>query len=185
MVSQFVSSHRVKLLSDLSFDFPDGTHAIGRLDSNSEGLLLLTTNKKITRLLFESGIPHERTYLVQVRFTVTPETLEVLRNGVSIKVEGGGKYITAPCKAEIVTDLGMYFTDSKPMKIHPPYTWLLLTLTEGKYHQIKKMVAAVFHQCRRLVRVSIEDLTLGELEPGAVKEISEDEFFRKLKLVTD
>ena len=51
IVSQFVSSHRVGLLGDLAFDFPEGTHAIGRLDNNSEGLLLLTTNKKITKLL--------------------------------------------------------------------------------------------------------------------------------------
>ena len=67
MVSQFVSTHSVNLLGDLEFDFPPGTHAIGRLDNHSEGLLLLTTNKKITRLLFEGKIPHKRTYFVQVR----------------------------------------------------------------------------------------------------------------------
>ena len=69
MVSQFVSSHDVRLLGDLNFDFPEGTHAIGRLDQNSEGLLLLTTNKKITKLLFQGPIPHKRTYLVQVKNT--------------------------------------------------------------------------------------------------------------------
>jgi 16S rRNA U516 pseudouridylate synthase RsuA-like enzyme len=53
MVSQFISSHNVRLLGDLDFDFPEGTHAIGRLDNHSEGLLLLTTNKKVTRLLFD------------------------------------------------------------------------------------------------------------------------------------
>ena len=67
MVSQFVSTHDVGLLSDLDFDFPENTHAIGRLDNHSEGLLILTTNKKVTRLLFSSAIAHKRTYLVQVK----------------------------------------------------------------------------------------------------------------------
>jgi len=71
MVSQFVSSHPVKLLGDLEFNFPEETHAIGRLDQNSEGLLLLTTNKKVTRLLFQGLVPHTRTYLVQVKNTVS------------------------------------------------------------------------------------------------------------------
>ena len=67
MVSQFISSHEVRLLGDLGFDFPEGTHAIGRLDQHSEGLLLLTTNKKITKQLFQGEKPHTRTYLVQVK----------------------------------------------------------------------------------------------------------------------
>ena len=71
MVSQFISSHKVRLLGDLNFTFPEGTHAVGRLDINSEGLLLLTTNKKITKLLFESTVPHKRAYLVQVKHVVT------------------------------------------------------------------------------------------------------------------
>jgi 23S rRNA pseudouridine2457 synthase len=89
MVSQFVSSHDVKLLCDLDFDFPEGTHAIGRLDNNSEGLLLLTTNKKITRLLFQGEVPHKRTYLVQVKNIVSEEALLQLQNGIKISGKGG------------------------------------------------------------------------------------------------
>src|SRR6188768_3481004 len=89
MVSQFISPHAVRLLGDLDFDFPEGTHAIGRLDSHSEGLLILTTNKKVTRLLFEGEKPHKRTYLVQVRNEVSPEKLEHLRTGVDIEVQDG------------------------------------------------------------------------------------------------
>src|SRR5205085_9303642 len=104
MVSQFVSSHKVKLLGDLDFAFPDGTHAVGRLDNNSEGLLLLTTNKKVTRLLFESRVPHKRSYLVQVRHVVTDETIQQLRTGVLIRVKGGGDYLTKTCEASLVED---------------------------------------------------------------------------------
>ena len=182
MVSQFVSSHRVGLLGDLDFDFPEGTHAIGRLDNNSEGLLLLTTNKKITKLLFQGKVPHTRVYLVQVRHEVSEATLELLQQGVSIRVKGGGDYITQPCLAEIVQDPGDYFNDTKPLVLRPPFTWLLLTLTEGKFHQVRKMVDAVHHQCRRLIRVAIEEVTLGELPAGGVEEIDEEEFFERLKI---
>src|SRR4029079_17980396 len=85
MVSQFVSSHEVGLLGDLDFIFPEGTHAIGRLDNHSEGLLILTTNKKVTRLLFQGETAHKRTYLVQVKNVVSEETLEKLRTGIRIR----------------------------------------------------------------------------------------------------
>src|ERR1700748_68613 len=92
MVSQFVSPDPVRLLGDLDYDFPEGTHAIGRLDNHSEGLLILTTNKKVTRLLFEGEKPHKRTYLVQVRHEMTSEKLEQLRQGVDIEVKEGNIY---------------------------------------------------------------------------------------------
>jgi 23S rRNA pseudouridine2457 synthase len=75
MVSQFVSSHDVRLLGSIDFNFPEGTHAIGRLDKNSEGLLLLTTNSKVTKLLFQGKVPHKRTYLVQVINKISEETI--------------------------------------------------------------------------------------------------------------
>ena len=81
MVSQFVSTHQVNLLSNINFDFPEGTHAIGRLDQMSEGLLLLTTNKKVTKLLFQGIRPHVRTYLVQVKNKVHQDTLKQLQSG--------------------------------------------------------------------------------------------------------
>jgi 23S rRNA pseudouridine2457 synthase len=84
MLSQFVSSYELPVLGDLDFIFPEGTHAIGRLDKPSEGLLLLTTNSKVTKLLFESKIPHPRTYLVMVKGIVSEENVERLRNGISI-----------------------------------------------------------------------------------------------------
>ena len=182
MVSQFVSSHRVRLLSDLNFTFPEGTHAIGRLDINSEGLLLLTTNKKVTRLLFESKTLHERVYLVQVKKLVTDEVLQQLKAGVSIRVKGGGDYITNTCKVEIVEDPSVYINFENEKKEYNVSSWLLMTLTEGKFHQVRKMVAAVNHQCKRLIRVAIEDIVLGNLPPGEVKEMEEVAFFSKLKI---
>ena len=182
MVSQFVSSHKVGLLKDLHFNFPEGIHAVGRLDSRSEGLLILTTNKKVTRLLFESEITHKRKYLVQVKKLVNEDCLQQLRTGVSIRVKGGKDYITKPCEAEIVENPACFLKTVKTVPEYGSFTWLLITLTEGKFHQVRKMVAAVRHQCIRLIRVSIEDLLLADLLPGEVRELSETELFQKLKI---
>lgn len=184
MVSQFVSTHEVGLLRDLHFKFPEGTHAIGRLDNHSEGLLLLTTNKKITRLLFQGEFPHKRTYLVQVKNKVSEENLQRLRSGIVIRVKGGGDYTTSCCEANIVQKPVGLFSSGYQLREDPPSTWLTITLTEGKFHQVRKMVAAIHHRCKRLIRISIEDIRLDDLQPGEVREIGEQEFFQKLRLHT-
>ncbi|HMH23034.1 MAG TPA: pseudouridine synthase [Puia sp.] len=182
MVSQFVSSHEVGLLGDLDFHFPEGTHAIGRLDNHSEGLLILTTNKKVTRLLFQGETTHKRTYLVKVKYAMSAESLGRLRSGIPIRVKGGGHYTTAPCEAEIVDRPEALFPNGYESEDYIPHTWLLITLTEGKFHQVRKMVAVLRHRCIRLIRVSIEDLLLADLPVGGVREIKEADFFRQLKI---
>lgn len=182
MVSQFISSHNVGLLGDLDFKFPEGTHAIGRLDNHSEGLLILTTNKKVTRLLFQGETAHKRTYLVQVKNVVSDETLEKLRTGISIRVKGGEYYTSTPCEISLTDKPPDLFLSGHETILFREHSWLLITLTEGKFHQVRKMVAAVRHRCKRLIRISIEDLELGDVKPGEVREIEEKEFFRKLKI---
>lgn len=190
MVSQFVSSHPVHLLGNLNFEFPEGTHAIGRLDNHSEGLLLLTTNKKVTKLLFQGHKPHSRTYLVQVKNKITPATAQALASGIEISAPNGSKYLTSPCKVEIVEDPLPYqhvfdasiLTTSIPLHQNVITSWVLITLTEGKFHQVRKMVAAVHHRCIRLIRVAIENIYLENMPAGAVKELKEADFFKLLDL---
>jgi 23S rRNA pseudouridine2457 synthase len=186
MVSQFVSSHKVRVLGDLGFNFPAGTHPIGRLDNDSEGLLILTTDKRVTKLLFQGKIPHRRTYLVKVKYVVSEESLERLRQGVSIQIRGGGYCMTAPCEVERILP-----ADGSAEGIPPPteeerdyfpVTWLRIVLTEGKFHQVRKMVATVGHRCIRLLRVSIEGLELDGLAAGGVREVGAAEFFERLKI---
>jgi len=183
MVSQFISTHDVDLLGDLDFTFPEGTHAIGRLDNNSEGLLLLTTNKKVTRLLFQGKVPHTRTYLVQVKNVISEESLLQLRTGARIRIKGGGDYMTTPCDVSVVPKPENLFSSGYELREGVPSTWLRITLTEGKFHQVRKMVAAIHHRCKRLIRVSIEDIHLDDLQPGEVRETGENEFFEKLRLI--
>ncbi len=185
MVSQFVSPHKVALLGDLDFNFPEGTHAIGRLDNNSEGLLLLTTNKRVTRLLFLGDTPHSRTYLVQVNNNLSNENLRRLQQGVSIKIKGAVNYTTPSCDVTIVEKPVLLYPFVNDVTGYGPHTWLLITLTEGKYHQVRKMVGAVHHRCKRLIRISIEELLLADLKPGGVKEIAEKDFFELLKIPPD
>lgn len=182
MVSQFISPDKVGLLGDLDYNFPEGIHAIGRLDNYSEGLLILTTNKKVTKLLFESKVPHKRTYLVRVKHKVSPESLEQLRTGVTIRIKGGIDYVTPPCEVEIVDSPEYLSIEQQELRDYVAHTWLSITLTEGKFHQVRKMVAAVNHRCKRLIRISIEGLELGDLSPGSIREIKEQDFFEKLKI---
>ncbi|MBC6491685.1 pseudouridine synthase [Flavihumibacter stibioxidans] len=187
MVSQFVSPDNVQLLSDLEFSFPEGTHAIGRLDGDSEGLLLLTTNKKITRLLFQGEVMHNRTYLVQVREVISEATIEKMRAGLEIKGKGGGFYNTRPCQVKRVEKPADLFDPAGGYILHPSIrnSWITITLTEGKFRQVRKMCYESGHKVLRLIRISIEDLELGDLLPGQLKELSEADFFSLLKLPTE
>jgi len=182
MVSQFISPDKVRLLGALKFDFPEGIHAIGRLDSNSEGLLILTTNKKVTKLLFEGSMAHKRKYLIQVRNVMNEATLLQLKNGVHIPIRGGVDYLAKPYDVEIVAKPDNIEELDKNYRHDIPQTWLLMTLTEGKFHQVRKMVQAVNHPCKRLIRLSIEDIELGDLPAGEVIEMNEQDFFEKLKI---
>lgn len=185
MVSQFISPHAVPLLGSVDFDFPEGTHAIGRLDQHSEGLLLLTTDKKVTRLIFLSNTPHKRTYLVMVQNEVTAESLQRLKQGIPIRVKGGEYYTAIPTEISIEPHPLKYYACATDHREKYPHTWLRITLTEGKYHQVRKMMLAVKHRCLRLIRLNIEGLTVEGIAPGKVKEISKDDFYKYARIATD
>jgi 23S rRNA pseudouridine2457 synthase len=138
-------------------------------------------------LLFQGKIPHRRTYLVKVKYVVSEESLERLRQGVSIQVRGGGYCMTAPCEVERVGEEDVWAAGVPPPQAaaerdYVPVTWLRIVLTEGKFHQVRKMVAAVGHRCIRLLRVSIEELELDGLAAGGVREVGAAEFFERLKI---
>lgn len=150
------------------FDFPPQVYGIGRLDRDSEGLLLLSDEPQWTDRLLNPRRGHERTYWAQVEGAVSEEALERLRVGVELK-----DYRTQPCKAELVIDPPP--DDVLPAREPPirfrasvPTSWLALTLSEGKNRQVRRMTAAVGHPTLRLVRVGIGKLWLPELklEPG-------------------
>lgn len=170
MLSQFVSPYEQRLLGDLDFSFPPGTNAVGRLDNHSEGLLILTNDKSLTRRLLHPSKQHFRRYAVLVKGIVTDDELQTLRSGVEIGVKGKGFQTTLPCDVRIIS--GEEFAEREPPYIkYGPHTWLEFILTQGKNRQIRKMCRAVRHEVQRLIRTHIEDLSLEDLKAGEVREI--------------
>jgi 23S rRNA pseudouridine2457 synthase len=183
MLSQFVGGHPgFPMLGDLDFSFPEGTHALGRLDYTSEGLLLLTTNKAMTKILFNPEAGHTRSYLVNVYKKVSDATIQALASGISIRIRGGEDYVTAPAiVARCARPEGLPRITHE-LRADIAQDWLTITLTEGKHRQIRKMLQSVHHPCHRLIRLSIGGMQLGNLAAGEVRELTEQQFFSELGL---
>lgn len=181
MLSQFVRMPKKKCLADLDFTFPEGTNALGRLDENSEGLLILSNDKQLNHLLLKPENRHKRTYWVQVGGIVTEEELKKLEQGIVIKLESGD-YLTKPCLARIIDEPAFLPPRKHPIQPQHKTCWIELTLIEGKFHQVRKMTAAIGHQTMRLLRISIEGLRLSELEPGKVRVLKREEIYSLLNI---
>ena len=169
VLSQFTGEPGQHTLAD--FGLPAGIYAAGRLDRDSEGLLLLSDDGPFIARLLDPKRGHPRTYLAQVEGTPDAAALERLRRGVAI-----GDWTTLPCIAEAVDDPGFPPRDP-PIRVRKaiPTAWLRLVLTEGKNRQVRRMTAAVGLPTLRLVRVAIGDLVLGDLQPGAWRPVRREE----------
>jgi 23S rRNA pseudouridine2457 synthase len=171
-LSQFVTDARKKKLLGELHDFPAGTMAIGRLDQDSEGLLLLTTDGKQSEWVRSKKI--EKEYYAQVDGLITPQAITLLQQGVEISV-GKEKYRTLPCTAFQLAAPPDFPPRSRRIRDdrHGPTSWVSITLTEGKNRQVRKMTAAVGFPTLRLVRVRIGTIHLGDLPPGAVRPVAD------------
>lgn len=150
-------------------DFPSQTMAVGRLDEKSEGLLLLTTDGKFSAQITSRAI--EKEYHVMVDGKATPKHIAQLKSGVDISVQGK-IYTTKPCKASILTNTEHIIPRFVRDKRHGETSWLSITLTEGKFRQVRKMTAKIGLPTLRLVRVRIGSYTLGDLLPSEVRQIT-------------
>ena len=155
------------------FGFPQNVYAIGRLDADSEGLLLLSDEAQWNDKLLHPRHAHEREYWAQVEKIPTRESLDKLQRGVLIQGHN-----TLPCRA--------WLLEPQPLKIPPrnppirfrksiPDCWIGLELVEGKNRQARRMTAAIGHPTLRLVRVRIGNFRLGDLPPGVWRELSLEE----------
>lgn len=174
-LSQFINNQtkrKKKLLGELDFDFPDGTMAIGRLDVKSEGLLLLTTDGKVSDFITTRG-KVEKEYYVQVNGQINSTEIEQLQNGVEIGFDGK-KYITKPCKVRFIETPDLPIRSKKIRDDrHGPTSWISITLKEGKFRQVRKMTSAVGFPTLRLVRIRVGNVELGKLQPGEVIEVKD------------
>jgi 23S rRNA pseudouridine2457 synthase len=169
-LSQFVYELKrtKKLLGELH-NFPPGTMAIGRLDEDSEGLIILTTDGMMSEIVRSKKV--EKEYYAQVDGIITQEAVEQLQTGVLIGFKGT-KYKTKKCKAKLIENPNF---PARSQKIrderHGPTSWVSITLTEGKFRQVRKMTSAVGFPTLRLVRVRIGNFHLDNMQSGEVKEI--------------
>jgi len=173
-LSQFVNNQNrrknKKLLGELH-DFPEGTMSIGRLDQDSEGLLLLTTNGKVSAKV--CGKKVEKEYYVQVDGLITEEATQQLSDGVKISIRGK-KYPTLPAKVHRLETPPNFKPRTKKIRDprHGPTSWASITINEGKYRQVRKMTAAVGFPTLRLMRVRIGNIHLNNLQAGEVIEVT-------------
>jgi 23S rRNA pseudouridine2457 synthase len=173
-LSQFTKEHEHhKVLGDL-YPFPSDVYPIGRLDKDSEGLLILSNDKAVVDKMLNPNAKTEKEYWVQVEGSPNEENLENLRKGVLIKVKTGRYHTTLPCEVnfmEIPLDIP---PRTPPVRYRKsiPTTWLVITIMEGKNRQVRKMFAKIGYPVLRLIRYRIGNSTLFGMEIGMVKEIS-------------
>ena len=175
-LSQFVNNQNrrknKKLLGELH-DFPEGVMAIGRLDEDSEGLLFLTTDGKLSEEIRSAKV--EKEYYVQVDGLIDATAVDKLKLGVEISVNGK-KYITKPSEASKLDNPNFSERSRKVRdERHGPTSWVSITITEGKFRQVRKMTAAVGFPTLRLVRYRIGNIFMDDFTPGKVVETN-DEF---------
>lgn len=168
-ISQFKTNVKKKKLLGELYPFADGTMAIGRLDEDSEGLLLLTTDGKVSAAIRNTSI--EKEYFAQLDGLISEDALKKLSLGVEIGIKGE-KYQTLPCKVQLLNPQPDFPERTRRIRDdrHGPTCWVSVILVEGKLRQVRKMTAAVGFPTLRLIRIRIGNIHLGQLAPGAVLE---------------
>ncbi|MET0242645.1 MAG: pseudouridine synthase [Flavitalea sp.] len=180
VLSQFTSQEGKQTLKDL-FKFPVDAYPVGRLDYDSEGLLIITSDKTLNHKLLNPSFGHEREYWVQVDGAINEKALEQLTNGVEISIDGKTHH-TKPAIASIFQAPPAVSERNPPVRFRKsiPTSWISLTLTEGKNRQVRKMTAAVGFPTLRLIRYRIAGVTLDHMQPGDFTEWNRRDLFALL-----
>ena len=180
VLSQFTSQEGKKTLKDF-FPVPPDVYPVGRLDFDSEGLLILTNDTALNHRLLNPRFAHDREYWVQVEGIVSPAAIRQLEAGVIINIDGAG-YRTSPCKAAVMDPSPQVPERVPPIRYRAqiPTSWIKMILREGKNRQVRKMTAQVGSPTLRLIRHRIEDLTVEELGPGEMRSMGRQEIYTLL-----
>jgi len=182
VLSQFTSVEGKETLASFNLSETD-IYPVGRLDYDSEGLLILTNDNYLKTQLLNPKIGHKRKYLVQVEGEVSEQCLDNLRKGLKINIDGK-LHQTKYCDAEKLNHVYEIPDRNPPIRFRKniPTNWIELTLTEGKNRQVRKMTAAIGHPTLRLIRIAIENLTLGNMQPGDIILQKKNDIYNLLKI---
>lgn len=179
VLSQF-SSEEKKTLKDF-FPLPGDLYPVGRLDFDSEGLLIITNDKQLNHRLLDPRFAHDREYWVQVEGTIDTAAIRQLEAGVAITIDGK-PYRTRPSRAARMDPPPRVPERNPPIRYRAniPSSWVKIILQEGKNRQVRKMTAKVGFPTLRLIRYRIEGLTLDGLEPGEIRRMTRQAIYRSL-----
>ncbi|HXB90803.1 MAG TPA: pseudouridine synthase [Puia sp.] len=182
VLSQFTSEEGKRTLKDF-FSVPGDLYPVGRLDFDSEGLLLLTNDKPLNHRLLNPQFKHEREYWVQVEGMIDPAAIRQLETGVSINIDSG-IYRTRPCRVQLLPGAPEVPERVPPIRYRAriPTGWIKMILREGKNRQVRKMTAKVGYPTLRLIRYRIEKLTIEGLQPGEMRSLTRQEAYTALGL---
>lgn len=163
--------------------FPKDVYPIGRLDKDSEGLIILTNDKPLNHRLLNPKFGHNRTYIIQVEGNPKEEDLDILRKGTHIRINKKIHH-TAPAIVKKITTPDYLPERNPPVRFRKniPTTWLEITLTEGKNRQVRRMGASIGFPVLRLVRSRIESLSLEHLEDRQVMELEKGHIYELLNV---
>ncbi len=180
VLSQFTSEGGKRSLAE--FGLPKGVYPVGRLDYDSEGLLLLTDDPRLNLVLLSPKNKHLRTYWLEVESFPDEVKLARLREGVEININGK-PHLTLPAEAKLIS-APVLPPRNPPIRLRAniPTYWIELRLSEGKNRQARRMTAKINCPTLRLVRVAIENLEIGTLAPGQWINLTQIEIYRKLNL---
>jgi 23S rRNA pseudouridine2457 synthase len=180
VLSQFTSHEGKQTLADV-ITVPKNIYPVGRLDYDSEGLLILTDDASLNHRLLNPSFKHEREYWVQVEGSITQQALTELEQGLIISIDGK-LHKTLSASASLFTESPRLPERIPPIRFRKNIStsWLSLTLTEGKNRQVRRMTAKVGFPTLRLIRYRIENITLQDILPGDMKEVSKEELYKSL-----
>lgn len=174
MLCQFSPEGDKQTLADFNFSFSKDIYPVGRLDYDSEGLLILSNDKALNNLLLNPKKKHQRQYWVQIEGIPTETFFSSIQKGVTISIDGK-QHKTLPAKCRLLTEDEIKIIPERnpPIRFRKNIsdTWIALTLTEGKNRQVRKMTAACGFPTLRLIRYSIENLTLPIFKPNEIIEL--------------
>ncbi len=175
VVSQFTPIAGHKSIADFG-PFPPDVYPVGRLDWDSEGLLILSNDNHLKHRLTDPKFDHPKTYLVQVENIPQAIALQQLREGVMVAEKK-----TRRTTVRVLSEEPALPERPVPIRFRKsiPTAWLEITIIEGRNHQVRKMTAAVGHPTLRLVRVKVGEVSLGSLKPGEFRKVSPDAFFAR------
>ncbi len=174
VLSQFTDSDGRETLA--TYIKQKGIYAAGRLDRDSEGLLILTSYGKLQHYISQPRYKMAKTYWAQVEREITPEAIDHLRTGVKLK-DG----TTAPARVQVIDEPDIW-PRNPPIRERKnvPTSWIEISITEGRNRQVRRMTAEAGFPTLRLVRVAIGPWQLGNLQPGEYREIPRNELLQTL-----